>query len=280
WAVGEAAGLGRGQAMHRALAEVLAGEPDRQVWHLAAASVGPDEEVASGLEAAADRAFGRGAIAEQAAALAAAARLSPGSGQRGQRLIRAAWAFYNLGRPQAALGLLDWGAALDLRPGGRGRLFWGREAMGAATRSGTRPLTALAEVADQMRQDGDIDQALHTLENVALRCYWSNPDQRTRQRMTAVAKAVPVAGDDPRLLYVLALCDPGGHGAAVLARLAQHQPGSGTAYQDYLPSYAALAVGACEQAVGSHTAAAAGSRARGQLGLLGQMLLSQGWSAL
>jgi hypothetical protein len=79
-AVGEAAGPARRQAMHRALAEVLAGAPDRQVWHRAAASLGPDEEVAAGLEAAADRAFGRGAIAEQAAALAQAARLSPGSG--------------------------------------------------------------------------------------------------------------------------------------------------------------------------------------------------------
>ena len=39
-------------------------------------------------------------------------------------------------------------------------------------------------------------------------------------------------------------------------------------------------MGACEQAVGFHTAAAAGSRARGHLGLLGQVLLSQGWSAL
>jgi hypothetical protein len=55
-AVCEAAGLARRQAMHRALAEVLAGVPDRQVWHRAAASLGQDEEVAAGLEAAADRA--------------------------------------------------------------------------------------------------------------------------------------------------------------------------------------------------------------------------------
>ena len=38
------------------------------------------------------------------------------------------------------------------------------------------------------------------LENVALRCFWSNPDRETSQRLTAVAGAVPVAGDDPRLL--------------------------------------------------------------------------------
>jgi DNA-binding CsgD family transcriptional regulator len=279
-AVGEAAGLAARQVMHRALAKVLQGAPDRQVWHRAAASVGPDEEVAAGLEAAAGRAFGRGAIAEQAAALAAAARLSPGSARRGQRLIRAAWAFYDLGRWQAALRLLDEADPLDLDRGDRLRLSWDREAMGAATRSGARPLAALAEVADQMRRAGDIDQALDTLENVALRCYWSNPDQRTRQRMTAVAEAVPVAGEDPRLLFVLALSDPAGHGAAVLARLARHQPGAGTADQDGLLGYAAAAVGACEEAMRFLTAAAAGLRARGRLGVLGDVLLSQGWSAL
>ena len=279
-AVCEAAGPARRQAMHRALAEVLAGVPDRQVWHRAAASLGPDEEVAAGLEAAADRAFGRRAIAEQAAALAAAARLSPGSARRGQRLIRAAWAFYDLGRLQTVLRLLDEAEPLDLEPGDRLRLAWAREIMGAATRSGARPLAALADLADQMRQHGDNDQALLTLENVALRCFWSNADRRTRQRMTAAAEAVPVAGDDPRLLFVLALSDPAGHGAAVLARLGQHRPGSGTAYQDYLLGYAAAAVGACEQAVGFHAAAAAGLRACGSLGLLGTVRLSQGWSAL
>jgi DNA-binding CsgD family transcriptional regulator len=279
-AVCESAGPAARQAMHRALAQVLAGTPDRQVWHRAAASLGPDEDVAAGLEAAADRALRRGAIAEQAAALAAAARLSPGLARRGHRLIRAAWAFYDLGRVQAALRLLDEADPLDLEPGDRLRLSWAREVVGAATRSGTRPLAALADVADQMRQHGDIDQALLTLENVALRCWWSNPDRRTRQRMTAAAEAVPVAGDDPRLLFVLAESDPVGHGAVVLAQLAQHQPGTGTPYQDSLLGYAAAAVGACEQAVGFLTEAAAGLRARGSLGLLGTVLLSQGWSAL
>jgi hypothetical protein len=121
-AVCEEAGPARRLAMHRALAHVLAGAPDRQVWHRAAASVGQDEEVVACLEAAGDRAFRRGAIAEQAAALAQAARLSPGSAQRGQRLIRAAWAFHDLGRRQTVLRLLDEAEALDLEPGDRLRL--------------------------------------------------------------------------------------------------------------------------------------------------------------
>ena len=279
-AVCETAGLARRQAMHRALAEVLTGVPDRQVWHRAAASLGPDEEVAAGLEAAAGRALRRGALAEQAAALAQAAKLGPDSAQRGQRLIRAAWAFYDLGRTQTVLRLLDEAEPLALKPGDRLRLSWTREVAGEGARSGTRPLAAHAELADQMRRDGDTDQALLTLENVALRYWWSNPDRRTRQRMTAVAEAMPVTGEDPRLLHVLALCDPAEHGAAVLVRLGRHQPGAGTAYQDYLLGHAAAAVGALDQATPFLTAAATGLRARGMLGMLSHVLLSQAWMAL
>jgi DNA-binding CsgD family transcriptional regulator/tetratricopeptide (TPR) repeat protein len=279
-AVCESAGLARRQVMHQALAAVLVGAPDRQVWHRAAATLGEDEEVAAGLEAAAGRAFRRGAVAEQAAALARAARLSPGSAQRGQRLLRAAYAYYDMGRLQTTLRLLDEAEPLDLDPGDRLRLSWYREVLGAATRSGARPLTALAGLADQMRQDGGIEQALHTLEDVALRCWWSNPDRQTRARMIAAAEAMPVASDDPRLLYVLALSDPAGRGAPVLARLGQQRPGSGAAHQDYLMGYAAVAVGACEQAVEFLAAAVAGFRARGRLGMLGEALLGLGWSAL
>src|SRR6202000_3037260 len=154
-AVCEAAGPSGRQVMHDALAQVLVGVPDRHVWHLAEASLAPDEEVAAGLDAAADRALRRGAIAGQAAALVQAARLSPSPARRGQRLIRAAWGFHDVGRQHTALRLLDEAEPLDLDSGDRLRLSWARESFGDATRSGARPLAALAEVADQIRQAGD-----------------------------------------------------------------------------------------------------------------------------
>jgi len=60
---------------HRVLAGALHGE--RRAWHLAAAAVGPDEQVAAELERAAGAAAARRGFASAAAALERAARLSP-----------------------------------------------------------------------------------------------------------------------------------------------------------------------------------------------------------
>jgi hypothetical protein len=46
-AIYQAAVTSRRLAVHAALAEVLAGQPDRRVWHQAAAALGPDEQVAA-----------------------------------------------------------------------------------------------------------------------------------------------------------------------------------------------------------------------------------------
>jgi hypothetical protein len=62
-------------AAHRRLAEALADQPDRQAWHLAAASLPPDEQVASLLEATAVQAQRR----DRRAGAGACRRAEPGS---------------------------------------------------------------------------------------------------------------------------------------------------------------------------------------------------------
>ena len=71
---------------HAALARTLAGDPDRAVWHQAAGAQGPGEEVASALDAAADRARFRGGLDVAFAALERAAELSADPRLRALRL--------------------------------------------------------------------------------------------------------------------------------------------------------------------------------------------------
>jgi DNA-binding CsgD family transcriptional regulator len=80
------------RAAHRMLAEQLGDHPERRAWHLAEATVGPDEPCAALLEAAASRTLARGDAVGAVAALTRAAELSPPGPARGRRFAEAAFA--------------------------------------------------------------------------------------------------------------------------------------------------------------------------------------------
>jgi DNA-binding CsgD family transcriptional regulator len=96
------------QAVHRALADATDPEvdPDRRAWHLAQATQGFDEDIASELERSAGRAQARGGLAAAAAFLERAAALTPEPARRARRALAAAQATHQAGAPDAALGLL------------------------------------------------------------------------------------------------------------------------------------------------------------------------------
>jgi DNA-binding CsgD family transcriptional regulator len=97
------------QAIHEALIKVLdaKGQADRRAWHLAAATIEPDEDAAEALEAAAGRAHQRGSPTAAATALERAAALTPLSTLRDRRLVAAAEHQWEAGHLQRAQMLLD-----------------------------------------------------------------------------------------------------------------------------------------------------------------------------
>jgi DNA-binding CsgD family transcriptional regulator len=76
---------------HRVLADVWTDQPDRRAWHLAEATVEPEESVAAQLEAAAARILARGDAVSCVKALTRASELSPRSAERQRRLAAAAY---------------------------------------------------------------------------------------------------------------------------------------------------------------------------------------------
>ncbi|MFJ9419778.1 ATP-binding protein [Streptomyces sp. NPDC101227] len=84
--------LARRLALHQALVAVLDGtqHAHRRAWHLAAATTGPDEQVAAELERVAVWAGSRQAMASASAAYERAAHLTADPQQRARRLINAA----------------------------------------------------------------------------------------------------------------------------------------------------------------------------------------------
>ncbi|WP_214406657.1 ATP-binding protein, partial [Pseudonocardia lacus] len=100
------------RAAHRrlgdAFARVTAPQADeRRVWHLAAAAVTTDEEVAAALEGVGHRAARSQGHAAAVRALERAAELSPRPGERARRLMAAAQACVPAGATQDAIRLLE-----------------------------------------------------------------------------------------------------------------------------------------------------------------------------
>jgi DNA-binding CsgD family transcriptional regulator len=95
------------RAVHRAVAEAVGpGDPDRYTWHLAEATLGPDERVAGLVAEAAGRAHRCGAHDVAAAAFERAAQLSPAADRYSLFCVAAAESAWLGGSGARALALL------------------------------------------------------------------------------------------------------------------------------------------------------------------------------
>jgi DNA-binding CsgD family transcriptional regulator len=268
------------QAAHAALADVLTQQPERRVWHLAAAAAGPDESIAIALEDAALLAERRGAPSAAITALVRAADLSEAPGRRGDRLVRAGLLAHQLGSFDSAVRLLDAAVPLPLDESVRTRLNWWREVLVGGFWTGADRIRTFADLADRMLDEGHVDLAVEALVDTALRCYWSNPDAETRSRLLAVVDRIPLESVGPDAVEAMALIAPVERRAVVLEALARVQPYAGDLDAMLHYGNAALAVGEAPLASSLLSAAVAGFRTRGHLGKAAQGLVYQAWASV
>ena len=124
---------------HRALAEATDArvDPDRRAWHLAVATAGANEAVATELERAAARAHARGGLAAAAAFQERAVELTSDPSLRAQRALAAAQTKYEAGALDDAVALLDIADAAAQQGPQRARVDLQRAQIAFASRRGS-----------------------------------------------------------------------------------------------------------------------------------------------
>jgi DNA-binding CsgD family transcriptional regulator len=229
-AVYESASAEDRRSVHRALAEATdrATDPDRRAWHLAAATAGPDEEIAGELERSAARAQARGGLAAAAAFLQRAVALSGEPSTRASRAIGAAMTSFQAGAFDVALRLAAMAEAGPLDEFQRARAELLRGLVAFASGQGPAAPGLLFGAARRL-EPFDLHLARDTYlaawgaALVAGRC--AEPD--VMHEICEAAQALPPVEGQPRvvdlLLDGLTLLSTAGHAAAAptLQRAAQ-----------------------------------------------------------
>ncbi|GAX49567.1 helix-turn-helix transcriptional regulator [Streptomyces olivochromogenes] len=216
---------------HRALADVLVGDPDRRAWHHAAAASGVDEEAARELDDSAARAQRRGGYAAAATALERAARLSPDPTVRAGRLVRAATMAMYAGHPRWVGELSAQVATLTDQPAllAEASLLAGWAL--AVTTQFAGSLGFLLPVAEAA-VDEDPVLTLDALATATTPAYNSGAPEH-RENILRIVERVPPQDDETGRLWALAGCDPVRNRAQALGLLAATwtaplpKPGSG-----------------------------------------------------
>jgi DNA-binding CsgD family transcriptional regulator len=268
------------RATHAALAATLESDPDRRTWHRASASLGADAAIAAELEDIARRAHLRGAIGVAMQALDRAAQLADGPNARGRHLARGAIFAMIQGRVSSVLEFLDTVDDEHVPATERPSVVTMRESYGRSAWSGASRIGEFVAIAEQLRAEGNFERGMAALFVIANRCWWSNPDDRTRREAVAVLERFPVAPEDPRRLAILAMTSPIEHGAIVLEHLDRHAAGPAAergGQEDQQYALAALSIGDLVRAERLFEARAQFLRAQGSLGGLVSSLLKLAW---
>lgn len=279
-AVKQAATADELRSAHAALAEALVDEPDRAVWHRAAAASRRDEAVAEELEAVAHRARLRGAGDVAVSAFERAAELSAESESRARRLFLAGDLGQKLGRASDAVRLLGAAQQIGL-PAAEDAIASFYIEIAENAWSGPATIGNFARIARELVVRGESRRALDALETIAVRAYWERLDDGTRREIASIFDEIPVAAFESGRFHIIGLIDPIRRGKQVLEEVRRSSPVR-TSDPDELfwLGAAASSVWAENLALPFLRATTAVARAHGRMNLLFQTLAFEAWAEI
>src|SRR4029077_9483537 len=223
-AIYHSAPFARRAAAHRELASALPDQPDRRAWHLAAAALHPDDQVAALLEATATQAQHRGGAAAAALAMERAAELSPDQADRARRLAAAASMAVPTGQADWVQDLASRALAVTADP--LLRMTARHDAGWALAYSGQRSAAraALISVAEEAARDQPA-LAWDALADAAILVYHSGAAtcRRAVSRVLGFLEdqQAPSVSHEPHRLWIRACTDPFGSRTELVRNLHQ-----------------------------------------------------------
>ena len=241
------------RAVHLALAEATDADtdPDRRAWHLAAAAIGPDEQVASELERSAGRAQARGGLAAAAAFLERSVALSADPARRSERALAAAQVSVSAGAFDAVQALLMVAETGPLDELQRARVELLRARLAFASGHGSDAPPLLLKAAKRL-EPLDVELARETyldaLTAVTLAGRAANTGADLLE-ISRAAKAAPAAPNPPRIPDLLldglaALFTSGGEAGRLLLTPAMRAFTGDTSAEESLRWFFMASVGA------------------------------------
>jgi DNA-binding CsgD family transcriptional regulator len=176
------------------------GDPELRAWHLAAATIIPDEELAAELQRTAERAAARGGYAARAALLRRSADLTPDDGRRAEREVALAEATLMAGDPPAAQSVVDNALPRLTSQAARGLAELLLGGIGFAQGNAAAAARILARASRSLAHDDRLarDTMLEALEAAI----WSGPEL-TREIARLARAFPPVSGAAPSVSDLL-----------------------------------------------------------------------------
>jgi DNA-binding CsgD family transcriptional regulator len=259
-------------ATHRALASVMEDSPERQLAHEAAATIGPDEELAARLEHFADAAQARGKVAAAVPALRQAADLVLDSQRRTGILVRAAELSSEINDRSSVQTLLDRTDTSVLGPVERARLIVVSDNSAFEPGEPQRRIQDMVTAAAGAFDAGAEDVAENLLWRAGGRCFFQDGDAQVRARAAAELDRWNPDPDAPHVLAVRAYTEPYQYGADVIARLDRIRANRQDGRILHFLGSGAMVIGDISRAAQYLALAAAAWRSQGRLGLLARSL--------